>query len=229
MTDGYPGLENKIIILDIDHCLLHARVDEKQTQSKRIMRPDKIKDRGNRIIIGLPSSRKHGVEVYYSEKRPHLDAFLSFVSTHCRAVIVWSAGDKKYVNRHTDMLFRGHKQPNAILTRDNVQNEDSEGLDYHKPISVIRELYPEYYNPEQIIFVDDKEDNFRNNTSNGFTIPMFYADARDDTCLANFVEWLKRPDVASCKDVRLLDKSEAFTYMNVKSQEIPVYRFLHKV
>lgn len=231
VTPVYSGLENKIIILDIDHCLLHARIDEKFIRSKRIMRPNKIKDRSNSIIISLALSRNRGEEVFYSEKRPHLDAFLSFISTHCRAVIVWSAGVKNYVYRNTDMMFRGHKQPNVVLTRDHVQNEDEEGLDYHKPISVIREFYPQYYDPEHIIFLDDKEDNFRNNTSNGFTIPAFNAGDKDDMCLYNFIQWLKRPEVANCRDVRMLDKSDAFTYSNSNTivREEPVYRFLHKV
>ena len=221
------------MLLDLDECLICSIIDGKSGDEQKIdmMQPERLKDRKRFCTIKFLATLDDGstdLASLWLIKRPHLDRFLRFAENYFEKIIVWSAAVHDYVHSIVDEIFLDHRYPDLVLTRDDVVYVDEEARDYHKPIEKIMEMHPGLLSPESTIFIDDKQDNFRKNLSNGIVIPRYeppknidpdtkMADScgekafeHDDTHLLNIIDWLMRPEVIAAKDVRKIKKDEIF-------------------
>lgn len=214
---------DRTLVLDLDSCLLVTFFEEEEGDNHSINPHAElaaiIADAKNQSMRSrFYKLRSKGTDYdFCGLRREYLDQFLSFAFGYFKYVIVWSAGDREYVHAVVKDLFKHHHQPHYVLTRDDLVYADEE--DYYKPLSVINKLYPGVAPRSKTVFIDDKEDNFREDPDNGFTIPKcnIYVDkgricAGKDGALRSIVGWLMREDVLAAEDIALLDKSDAFSY-----------------
>lgn len=207
--------KHKAIILDLDECLVRSHINS-DPDKIGIMSASEVSNRKNYFEVSWdsPSNTNHSAGSFWGVKRPYLDNFLCFCDRYFSKVIVWSAGEKTYVNKVVKEIFRDHRQPDLILTRnDCTYTSDVQG-DYHKPISKIKDYFPDL-DEKLILAVDDKEDNFRDNEGNGIHIPRFEPRTEDgfktkDVSLSNLINWFMSEEVMMSNDVRNLDKTNIF-------------------
>lgn len=216
---------DRTVVLDLDACLIVSFFDKHNTDEdheavdaahelKRVMENTRMQEMRRRFY----KIRSKGTNYdFCGLRRVDLDAFISFCFRYFKYVIVWSAGDRNYVHAIVNEIFKHHHRPHYVLTRDDLAYVDDD--DYYKPIRVINELYSGVAPLDKTVFVDDKNDNFRENTGNGFTIPVCNIFAKDgsisageDTALRCLMNWLRKREVLQSEDIRSLDKSDAFTY-----------------
>lgn len=142
--------------------------------------------------------------------RPHVYEFLDFCFEYFETVIVWSAGQKRYVHAICDFLFNKiGKQPAIIYTfEDCIIGQNF----IHKPLSKISHIPI-----ENIMALDDNESTFSKNKDNGLHIPAyepgysFEEIMEKEDSLYYFMEWLKSSEVFYGTDVRKMDKTYCFS------------------
>jgi hypothetical protein len=155
--------------------------------------------------------------------RPHLRQFLSFAKYYFAGVIVWSAGQTKYVHEICRKIFIDPDfQPLIIYTYDDCEM----GADYvYKPIAKLMNdnAVKAYVNPKETLTLDDREDTFSKNPRNGIKIPPYEPRMTpdgimtDDIALLQLMKWLELPSVINASDIRTVDKR------NIFSTSIPDY------
>jgi len=223
------SLTDKILILDLDNCLLYAHEDKHKTRMNELMKPENMGER-HRVTVANIVPKGHKREVIYSSTaRPDLHRFFEFAKLYFETIIFWSAADPDYVHKFVNLICRGSIEPDLILTREHIEYvgpPDSQGhRDYHKPLTVLKKLYPAYYDPKRILFLDDKEDNFRDNVDNGLVIPEYEGKKTEDndSCLLSLMDWLMTPEVIKSTDVRKLNKEHVFDRYNSKVNRDEIY------
>jgi len=225
---------NKTIVLDLDSTLLHTCDDMEIWDSLEIYtnpRNSKLRSRVYYFDL-LDVTEKPGSgskTVLWGVLRPHVYDFLRFCFDYFENVIVWSAGQKKYVHAICDFLFQDfEKQPLIIFTY-----EDCEiGSNYiHKPLSKFQVLEtPIPINT--MLALDDYDATFSKNKDNGLHIPAYEPDfdyngiMEDERSLLNLMYWLTNNEVVNSNDVRRLDKNTCFDDPKVKYESL--YDF-HKI
>ena len=200
------------LLLDIDECLIHAY---------EVAKHPTIVERVNKRCAKNPALRQRKFSIVLNDgeefvviKRPHLDKLLSCAFRLFEHVVVWSAGRKDYVNLVVSYLFtHQHQHPAAVFSRDECIYITEK--DYHKPLSALKKKHSDLLNRRTLLFVDDKDDNYREDPEHGICIPQFKPSEEnpfneDDDMLLRFIEWLMQPSVRIAHDVRTLDKSEVF-------------------
>ena len=128
----------RTLVLDIDECLVrsHDKADG-IAKGRKMMESVSVADRRSFFKASIKTRTK--TITFWGVKRPNLDNFLYFAEKYFATIIVWSAGEYRYVHSVVDVLFKHHKYPDAILTRDDIVGED---YDYHKPLEVIMKKHP---------------------------------------------------------------------------------------
>jgi hypothetical protein len=137
---------------------------------------------------------------------------LEFCNNYFKKIIIWAAGEKCYVEEMVNILFNNHRKPDLILTRENITND---GVDYHKPLSVVCQSFDPPLDKKLLIFVDDREKNFKEDMGNGISIPPFqpkskYSFLVQDRYLIDLINWFMLDETRYSTDVRKLDKSRIF-------------------
>lgn len=211
-------LTTRTLVLDLDECLIETFRAYNDDDYLKMVESYQCRDRSRfyRFDIYDPEQPK-GIglsETYWGIKRPHLDTFLSFAFKYFQNVVVWSAAQKKYVEPLVKIIFRDHPRPVKIFTWDDVTQVDHVTTNYHKPISTILKSDLKL-SQDDIVFVDDKADNFRANPHNGIVIPKFaprfeVATQKEDIRLLQIMQWLLLPEIMEIKDFRKTDKSKIF-------------------
>lgn len=207
-------ITDRTLILDIDECLMRATEEKGAKTEAEIEKL--IKTACKNSSGGIHRCHKMslpGNETWFVIKRPGLDKFLNFASRYFDKVIVWSAAREDYVHEAVKFLFADHIPPTLILTRNEVTNISND--DYYKPLSKITTMEPGMIDYNSTLFIDDKEDNFRDFPDNGVVIPKFRPKISDslndkDDMLLRLVDWLMLPEVIAAHDVRKLDKKKIF-------------------
>lgn len=210
----FPPITKKVIVLDIDETLLHASENyDKFIQIKTNINYDLKK------YIKILNLRcvDCNYNIWYIE-RPHVKQFLSFCFSYFRYVCVWSAGEHHYVNRIVRSLFNGLPKPHIILTRnDCVSNEYT----YHKPLKkIIKLLNKKFSNKSsavklsQVLIVDDRVDNFLDNSDNGILIPKFKPNKSNlrltletDSNLHKLMLWFLEKEIMEAEDLSTSNKN----------------------
>ena len=201
-------LTSKNIVLDLDETLVNTREDFDSLKKVNLIDP-KIGKSFYSLI--LPPDYYH----VWGIVRPGCKEFLRFCFDYFDKVIVWSAGEDKYVQAVVNRLFDGLPEPDAVLSRPFCETEDGNTT---KPLIKLQQIFPDV-NLTNTLIVDDREHNFINcNPDNAILIPPFSpseSEVKGDDALCQIMEWLLRPEVKASLDVRTLDKSQIF------SQPIP--------
>nr|QBK88639.1 MAG: ctd-like phosphatase [Mimivirus LCMiAC01] len=146
---------NKFIILDIDHTLIH---------SKRIDPTIKFGEFGDFNICD---------NEYTIYKRPYVDKFIEWCFNNFNGILVWSAGTKIYVDNVVKYLFKSPLKPIMILTRKNCSINYSNNR-YYKDFSTLDATLKNLGispNTSKMFFVDDLPHRIKNLNSQ-YIIPI---------------------------------------------------------
>lgn len=225
---------SKYIVLDIDATLLHTLdvEDEGDTSGSKFEMlniysdEDKIRMRKKlyvlKIIDVVRPSGYGEVTTLTGMYRPYLRAFLDYCKTYFAGVIIWSAGQKKYVEKVVENMFP-FKDYQPLIVYSNEEcliTDDGDDVMVNKPLS---KLYKDKrlkgkLNEKNTIAIDDRDDTFSQNHKNGIQIPVFETDmsieditSHPDINLLKLMSWLETKEVRECEDVRKLRKDKIFT------------------
>ncbi len=188
--------------LDIDETLVHTLSDMSKYKKLKLYSSTNyyyLRDRTYKLkMIDVSSQPGNGIiHEMHGVFRPYLREFLKFLEFYSSGVIIWSAGQYKYVHQIVDLLFPGDYQPNAVYTYEDCIIDNSN-----------------VFSPETTLHVDDRKDTFSKNNGNGIHIPVYNIDDNGvetyDIALVQLMYWLQQPHVINCTDVTKLDKSKIF-------------------
>ena len=218
---------NKTIVLDLDSTLLHTCDDMETWDALEIYtnpRNAKLKSRVYYFeLIDVTENPGSGSKtVLWGALRPHVYEFLRFCFDYFENVIVWSAGQKKYVHAICDFLFRDFgKQPLIIYSYENCEI----GSNYiHKPLAKFQNIE----NPipiSTLVALDDYEVTFSKNKDNGLLIPPYEPEfdhnglLEDDRALLNLMYWLTNPEILN-SDIKKWDKKHCFDSPKIKYETV---------
>ena len=202
------------LVLDLDSTVVHSSGDMDDYQRLNLYSDPRAAEMRSRVysfdLIDVVEPPGTGSTTsMWGVYRPHVFEFLTFASTYFDEVIIWSAGQFKYVHAITDLIFDGiDSKPQTIKTYDDCRKTSSH---VYKPIAELN------VNSSKILCLDDREDTYSLNKANGILIPIYEpkptpsAIMADDIALVQLMCWLSQPEVYKCEDVRRLDKSKIFT------------------
>ena len=237
------SITDKCIILDIDHTMAATQSGDKQAMDKAIPTTPEAHDLRRRVYA---FNREHAgsangdgeSDFMWGVMRPGLKEFLIFCFSYFKAVIVWSAGTKEYVELVCESLFSDVDNPMAIFSRDScVYDEEAEV--YRKPIATLIKQNPriaQYVNLKNTYIVDDTKYTFQPNPDNAIHIPRYLPESEsnvssfnamraNDIALDQIRTWLSRPEVIQSEDIRTLNKKRIFDipYSEVLTREKTLY------
>lgn len=202
------------LVLDLDSTLVHSSGNMDDYQKLKVFSDPQVVKLRNRVytfdLIDVVEPPGTGSTTsMWGVYRPHLFEFLTFASTYFSEIVIWSAGQFKYVHAVSDLIFdQIEPKPQIIKTYDDCHHN---GTRVHKPLSDLN------LNPSQVLCLDDREDTYSLNKRNGILIPVyepkptFGSIMSEDISLVQLMCWLSQPGVLKCDDVRKLDKSTIFT------------------
>lgn len=212
---------DKCLVLDLDLTLVHTFTDLDSLRDLDVFNHYKNHELRKRIyMIELHDVVDDPGQGVYSRMwgvfRPGWERFRNFASSYFSEIFVWSAGQPRYVDAMTNILFPDqHFQPTIVYTWDNCQNDSG---NIYKPLDIMfSEMKPESsISYENVFVLDDREDTFSHNPQNGILIPAYEPLAEEQSILQNddkllqLENWFCREEVAICKDVRTLNKDNIF-------------------
>lgn len=215
----------KYIVLDIDATLVHTHgeiddfsmlniySDQEKLEHRRKLYTMTLIDATENAPPGTGSVIKLS-GIY----RPQLKEFLDFCSDYFEGVVIWSAGQKKYVEKMAEIMFPFQEfQPLIIYTWDDC--EVGEGDYLKKPLAKLfkDKRVKGKMNEKNTFVLDDRDDTFSLNPKNGIQIPEFESDMsideiveHKDDAFIKLMAWLSLKEVRDCKDVRKLNKCNIF-------------------
>jgi hypothetical protein len=217
---------SKNFVLDIDNTLIHTHDEIEDFTMLNIYDDDeKIKYRRNlysmKIIDASPNVAcgSGNADIYAGQYRPYLRHFLDYLDENDYKIVIWSAGQKKYVDKMVELMYPfKEKQPLLVYNYDDCNTEDGDD-DLKKPLD---KLYKDkrlkgLFNEKNTFVLDDRSDTFSLNPSNGIEIPVFESKLtveeiadHDDYELIKLMCWLETKEVKNCEDVRKLRKDKIF-------------------
>jgi TFIIF-interacting CTD phosphatase-like protein len=139
---------------------------------------------------------------YHVYKRPHLDSFLSQLSTFCD-LAVWSAGSDDYVQATVARLFYHHVQPLFVWSRARCTTRFDGEWHEQYPLKDLLKIKRRGFSLCRTLIVDDDPRKVSRNYGNAIYIPEFLGDETDCELprLALFIRSL-----TTCHNVRKIEK-----------------------
>lgn len=174
--------QRKLLILDLDETLIHARFD--------------------------PLDRRHDFKatLYYAYKRPHLDRFLVYALEHFD-VAVWTSAGERYA---ADVIKAIFPDPTVLQFAWSAarcsQRYDAETQTYYhgtKPLTKVRRQYSSRWPVAQILAVDDSPYKWAESYGNYIPISEWTGDEEDSELLA-LIEYLET--LRELPDLRRIEK-----------------------
>jgi hypothetical protein len=212
-------LTNKTIMLDLDSTLIYTSENfDNYSKLELYSNPKNIELR-ERIykfdVIDVVDKPGTGVRSsMWGILRPGVYEFLDFCFDYFSNVIVWSAGQLRYVHAICDVLFIDpDKQPTLIWTYEDCQKSDNY---LYKPLVKISEQFNSSITLDKIYALDDNEITFSKNKDNALHIPAYEPELTpegikmDEQILPNITKWLMLPEVLAVNDVRDISKDNCF-------------------
>ena len=213
-------LTNKTIMLDLDSTLIFTSDNfDNYTDLELYSNPKHMYLRNHIYkfdVIDVVDKPGTGVKSsMWGIMRPHVNEFLDFCFDYFANVIVWSAGQLRYVHAICDVLFTDpEKQPCLIWSYDDCEKTDNF---LYKPLMKIPEQAFPSIGLDKIFALDDNEITFSKNKDNALHIPPYEPEltpkgiVEDDPTLLNLTRWLMLPEVMEASDVREINKEQCFT------------------
>ena len=215
----------KNIVLDIDATLVHTHgeiddfsmlniySDSEKLEYRRKLYTMTLFDSSPDTPPGTGSSlRLSGIY------RPYLKEFLDFCSEYFDNVVIWSAGQKKYVEKMAEIMYPFREyQPLVIYNWDDCVHGEGDYL--KKPLAKLfkDKRVKGKMNEKNTFVLDDRDDTFSFNPKNGIQIPEFESDMsiddivdHPDDSFIKLMAWLSLKEVKECKDIRKLNKRNIF-------------------
>jgi carboxy-terminal domain RNA polymerase II polypeptide A small phosphatase len=146
---------DKLLILDLDETLIHARKDK------------------------LSIDPNFQFDQYNIYKRPHLDSFLIEISQHF-TLGIWSSADDVYVNGIVELIKPESLNFEIIWGRSKCTLKRDLTYDEFYFEKKLDKLKKKGFRLEQIIIVDDTPAKARSNYGNAVYIQEFNGDENDD-------------------------------------------------
>jgi len=228
---NHQTLTNLCVILDLDATLISTQESFDSFKQLGIIKNPNLIDIKRRCyclkLTDIDTVAGDNIRYdFWGIKRPYIEEFLLFCFNYFKLVIVWSAGEKNYVEAIVENIFKGLRKPHLVWTKnDIVFDKDDNGL---KPITkmINSDFHLKHLlTPERIFVVDDNDTTFVKNKKNAIYIPAFDPELDDDnhettiksfrkpdTTLLKLKYWLLLPHVRNCDDVTKLDLSTIFDY-----------------
>lgn len=212
-----PGLTDHAIILDLDETLVHTYEPIDQVVEPDVFDDTSLKDLHPRMYqLSLDDSPDYLIR---GIMRPYLKEFLNFCFFYFRVVVVWSAGQSKYVHAVVDTIFRDLESPQVIYTHDHCEPNLHEPKYLSKPIAKMMASEPHLnLSPQHTFILDDRLYTFNPvNPHSGILIPHYDPELtaegfrQNDQAFPQLVNWLLKPNVMISNDIRSLDKSMIFS------------------
>ena len=134
------------------------------------------------IILDMDGTILDNVPLYFAHNktynlipiaRPYLKLFMKYLFENFERVSIWTAGEKAWYYECYEKIIK-HTLPEGkefhfIKTRENY--DYSRGT---KPLRIVYEEYPDLYNPENTIIIDDNPSTFSENPDQAIRIKTFY-------------------------------------------------------
>ncbi len=223
MTKKWNGEKtDKYIVLDLDSTLVNTFPDLSDLEKLDIYSSYSKRNLRKRIytidLFDVTEDPGAGTHMrMWGVYRPGWQRFRDFLFRYFAGVIVWSAGQPRYVDAIVNHLFPDPKhQPFIVYTIDHCQNDELENI--YKPLEnlIEKEKLP-HITLKNIFAIDDRKDTFSFNAENGILIPAYSPEPneksimQDEDSLLKLEEWLSQEKVALNKDVRKLNKDTIFS------------------
>lgn len=223
------SITNMAVILDLDATLISTQESFDSFKQLGIMKNSDLIDIKRRCyclkLTDVDTEAGENVKYdFWGVKRPYIEEFLLFCFSYFKYVIVWSAGEKNYVEAIVNNIFKDLRKPDLVWTKNDIVFEkDANGVEGNglKPLTkIINSAIGKKFGlvPEKTLFVDDNETTFVKNKKNAIHIPPFDPELsiesfrEPDTALLKLKYWLLLPPVENCDDVTKLDMSSIFKY-----------------
>ena len=217
------SLTNHCIVLDLDETLVHTYDDLSSLKQLKIFSDPNLIDlrrRSYHLVIDDAGKRGVGEKTeLWGILRPHVKEFLSFCFKYFKLVIVWSAGQTKYVEAIVKILFRDLEMPHLVYSSPHCVALSTDIR--VKPLLKIIDNEPgfnKYMSLTNTFILDNTRSVFAHcNPSNGILIPDYDPSTTieglrsDELRLKQLIAWLLKREVMTAKDIRLLDKSRIFS------------------
>ncbi len=209
-------LTNFCLVLDMDETLVNSVVSEDglyPLDKKKKYEKYSKKYIYNFSYTYFEDDGQLSLYKFLGTKRPFLDEFLDFCSMYFNKIMIWSAGEDKYVKNVCARIFKGKNEP-IIWTRKKCYTENK-----NKPLKFIYEdeYLSNFFNEKNTLIIDDKlETIMAEDKNNAIIIPQFTQDITSnlflnkDKCLLQLINWFQNYEFFNCKDVRKLDKKNIF-------------------
>jgi hypothetical protein len=117
----------------------------------------------------------HGLDAnmqFVPVPRAYLTDFMQFVFDHFERVSIWTAASLSWYERCYEDILRHHvpegKSFHFVMTR-----EDYDADRYVKPLRLVYEQYPDEYNPDNTLIVDDNHLTYAENLDNAVPVQSF--------------------------------------------------------
>lgn len=215
------------IVLDLDSTLICTDSEEMAKLPSSFGHGDNF--RLTPHLYFLPFSRH---DILWGVTRPGLRKFLKYCFEKFNRVIVYSAGEKKYVNLVCQKIFfpdsleeiDSKNYPDLILSREDCVAENKFLV---KPLTKIYKKFPDMDETNTLVLDDNETAFITVNKDNAIHIPPFESkcepnsikEGLKDTAFDEFMTWCDRYLFTS-PDVRKLDKTNIFS---VNKRVIPKY------
>ena len=138
-------------------------------------------------ISDKPSKNDHfnfkiGAHMYYGQKRPGLDDFLTGIFALFESVNIWTAATHDYADNviRCIMTPTQRAQLKFMFSREKLQV--AKNGSYSKPLRklfITKEAIALGMNRTNTIMIDDREEMFKNNKGNGIVIPPWTRGSND--------------------------------------------------
>lgn len=178
------GLDQLVVVLDLDECLLHSKFYGSQEYRQMENRPENIRE-----VDSFWLELDDGVAQV--NKRPGLDAFLSALASTC-TVIAFTAAMPDYAKPVLDKI-----DPKGILFSRRLYRSSCREV-RGAFLKDLNALGAEFKNPGRVVLLDNNPCSFLCQANNGILVTSFYDDAEDTALdsVLRLIQYLERiPDV----------------------------------
>lgn len=145
--------------------------------------------------------------------RPGAKEIVEYCLDNFKHVTFWSAGHKRYVRTVIRLLVDpGHRS----YTNNQLRVLTRQDCNEIKGNNVLKDLYSKGFDLSKSVIVDDNKSTYRNNDRNAIPIESYNPEIKrehieyEDPTLYQLLDWLKRTDLKSAPDVRLIDKTNIY-------------------